>query len=397
MKVLLGVCGSISAYKSPWIVRELQRQGAEVRVVMTPSAARFVTPLALQNVSQSPVIQDAFDPLYQSQGSWHIHWAHWADRVLVAPCSANTMARLASGQADTALTLVLLSLPRSTPLLLAPAMDPDLWNHPATQRNLTQLQADGVRVMPPEEGEMASGLTGIGRLAEPLTIARWATGSQGTSLQGRRVLITAGPTREAIDAVRFLSNHSTGKMGYALAAEASARGAEVVLISGPVALTPPPGVHLVKVESAQEMLAACQAHFDGCDFVIKAAAVADFSPAQVSSGKVKKEHIGTEWSLSLQRTPDILAWLGQHKRPGQVLVGFALETDQPEENARRKLQSKHCDLVVLNRANQADSGFGGDNNTITLISAEHSLALPALSKSQCAVRLWDYLEGLSCQ
>jgi len=397
MKLLLGVCGSISAYKSPWIVRELQRLGAEVRVVMTPSAARFVAPLALQNVSQNPVIQDAFDPHHQSDGSWHVHWARWAERVLVAPCSANTMARLAGGLADNALTLVLLSLPRSTPLLLAPAMDPDLWLHPATQRNLHQLQADGARVMPPEEGEMASGLSGIGRLAEPLKLAGWATGPLGDSLRGRRVLITAGPTREPIDAVRFLSNHSTGKMGYALAAEACARGAEVILVSGPVALPAPVGVQLVKVESAQDMLQACQAHSLSCQVIIKAAAVADFSPAQVSAGKLKKEQIGADWSLSLQRTPDILAWLGQHKSPGQLLVGFALETDQAEENAFRKLESKHCDLVVLNRAGQADSGFGGDNNTITLISRKESLALPVLSKRECAIRLWDYLERLGPQ
>ncbi|MFN8609391.1 MAG: bifunctional phosphopantothenoylcysteine decarboxylase/phosphopantothenate--cysteine ligase CoaBC [Vulcanimicrobiota bacterium] len=390
MKVLLGICGSISAYKAPWIARELIRLGAEIRVIMTPEACHFVTPLVMQNISQHAVVTDAFEPAHQEQGSWHVHWARWAELALVAPCSATTMARLASGQADNALTLTLLSLPRSTPLRLAPAMDPDMWLHPAVQRNLRQLEEDGTLVLPPEEGELASGLIGPGRLAEPLQIAEWALQPR---LRGKTVLVTAGPTREPIDGVRYISNHSSGKMGYAIAAEARARGARVVLVSGPVQLPAPAGVELVRVETAQEMLSACQQHHQQADILIKAAAVADFTPAQVSAGKLKKEQLGQDWSIQLERTPDILLWLGQHKRPGQYLVGFALEIQNAEENARSKLKRKNCDLVVLNQANQPDSGFGGDNNTITLIGPELLQPWPALTKRACARRLWDFIEG----
>lgn len=389
MRVLLGVCASISAFKSPWIVRELQRLGAEVRVVMTPDAAQFVTPLALQNVSRHHVIVHPFEPQHQQDGSWHVHWARWADVALVAPCSANTLAKLAHGLADTALTLVLLSLPRETPLRLAPAMDPDLWLHPATQRNLRRLQDDGALVLPPEEGELASGLVGPGRLTEPVTLARWALAG---SLRGRRVLVTAGPTREPIDAVRYISNHSTGKMGYAVAAEARARGAEVILVSGPVSLAAPAGVKLVQVESAAQMLAACQQHYGDCDVVIKSAAVADFTPMLVSEGKLKKEQLGEDWSVAMQRTADILAWLGENKKPGQVLVGFALETDNAEGNARSKLERKKCDMVVLNLANRPDSGFAGERNTITLVTADGARILEPMSKRECARHLWDAIE-----
>lgn len=245
-------------------------------------------------------------------------------------------------------------------------------------------------ILPPEEGELASGLSGPGRLPDPLRIADWIF--QGR-LRGRTVLVTAGPTREPIDGVRYISNHSSGKMGFAIAAEARARGARVVLVSGPVSLTPPPGVEMVRVETAAQMLTACQEHYQQADIIIKSAAVADFTPAQVASGKLKKEQMGADWSIALEKTADILAWLGQHKRPGQYLVGFALEIQNAEENARAKLQRKNCDLVVLNEANQPDSGFGGDNNTITLIGPDLRQPWPPLSKRQCAQRLWDYIEG----
>ena len=390
MKILYGICGSISAYKAPWVIRELIRLGAEVRVVMTADAQRFVTPLVLQNISKNPVITDAFEPEHQQGGSWHVHWARWADRVLVAPCSATTLAKLAHGIADNALTLALLSLPQETPLRLCPAMDPDMWHHPATRRNLAHLEGDGALILPPEEGELASGLSGAGRLPEPLHIAEWTLAG---SLRGKTVLITAGPTREPIDGVRYISNHSSGKMGYAIATEATARGARVVLVSGPVNLPAPAGVAVVRVETAQQMLEACQAHHQAADVIIKSAAVADFTPAQVASGKLKKEQMGSDWSIPLAKTTDILAWLGQHKRPDQYLVGFALEMQNAEENARGKLERKNCDLIVLNEANQPDSGFGGDNNTITLIGLGLRQPWPALSKRQCAGRLWDFIEG----
>ncbi len=391
MKILYGICASISAYKAPWVVRELIRLGAEVRVIMTPDACRFVTPLVMQNISKNPVIIEPFDSEHQENGSWHVHWARWAEQVLVAPCSATTMAKLAHGISDNALTLALLSLPRETPLRLCPAMDPDMWHHPATQRNLSRLASDGVLILPPEEGELASGLSGAGRLPEPVQIAEWVLASG--SLRGKNVLVTAGPTREPIDGVRYISNHSSGKMGYALAAEARARGARVLLVSGPVSLAPPPGVEMVQVETAGQMLEACQQHYQTADVILKSAAVADFTPAQVAAGKLKKEQLGQDWSIALEKTGDILAWLGQHKRPGQYLVGFALEIQNAEANARAKLERKNCDLVVLNEANQPDSGFGGDNNTITLIGPELRQALPPLSKRQCAQRLWDFIEG----
>ena len=390
MNILLGICGSISAYKTPWIARELLRLGAQVRVVMTPEATRFVTPLVLQNITRHPVVVDSFDPTHQENGSWHVHWARWAEQALVAPCSATTLAKLAHGIGDNALTLALLSLPRATPLRLAPAMDPDLWLHPATQRNLRRLQEDGALILPPEEGELASGLIGPGRLAEPLQIAHWVL---NPSLKGRCVLISAGPTREPIDGVRYISNYSSGKMGYALAAEAQARGAEVILVSGPVSLPAPAGVQLIQIETAQQMLEAFQHHYERADVLIKSAAVADFSPRLVAEGKLKKEQLGQDWSIALQKTPDVLAWLGQHKKPGQYLVGFALEIQNAEANARAKLERKNCDLVVLNEANRPDSGFGGDNNTITLIAPNLCESLPPLSKRQCAQKLWDYIEG----
>ncbi|MBS2034734.1 bifunctional phosphopantothenoylcysteine decarboxylase/phosphopantothenate--cysteine ligase CoaBC [bacterium] len=390
MKVLFGICGSISAYKAPWIARELIRLGAEVRVIMTPDATRFVTPLVMQNISKHAVVTEAFAPEHQENGSWHVHWARWADLALVAPCSATTLAKMASGQADNALTLALLSLPRSTPLRLAPAMDPDMWLHPSVQRNLQQLEQDGALILPPQEGELASGLVGPGRLAEPLHIAEWAL---RPSLKGKTVLITAGPTREPIDGVRFISNHSSGKMGYAIAAEASSRGARVLLISGPVSIAAPSGVEILRVETAREMFAACQQHFSQADILIKSAAVADFTPARVATGKLKKDQLGQDWSIQLEKTNDILQWLGQNKRAEQYLVGFALEIQDAEQNARAKLQRKNCDLVVLNQANQPDSGFGGDNNTITLIGPELKQAWPPLSKQACARRLWDFIEG----
>jgi phosphopantothenoylcysteine decarboxylase/phosphopantothenate--cysteine ligase len=262
----------------------------------------------MQNISKNAVVVDAFDPAGQQDGSWHVHWARWAEQVVVAPCSATTMAKLANGIADNALTLALLSLPRETSLRLCPAMDPDMWHHPATQRNLARLQTDGAMILPPEEGELASGLTGAGRLPEPLQIAQWVF-SKGP-LSGKTVLITAGPTREPIDGVRYISNHSSGKMGFAIAAEARARGARVVLVSGPVSLAGPPGVEIIRVETAAQMLKACQDHHLEADIIVKSAAVADFTPAQVASGKLKKEQMGSDWSIALEKTDDILAWLG---------------------------------------------------------------------------------------
>ena len=386
-RVVLGICGSISAYKTPYIVRELVKRGVEVRVVMTPSAREFVSPLVLENLSHHRVACDMFDQT--TDGSWHISLARWCQAMLIAPCSASSLARLATGVSDSALSLVTLALPRTTPLFLAPAMDSDMWLHPATRRNVEQLRRDGARVIEPDHGELASGLVGPGRLPEPAELVNILLAPPDTSLRGKTVVMTAGPTREKLDDVRYLSNHSSGKMGYALAAEAARRGARVILVSGPVALTPPEGVEVYRVVSAQEMFDTVMAHREEADILIMAAAVADFRPAQPKDGKIKKGKAAT-MELSLERTPDILAEVGRRKGERQVVVGFALEAADHLDNARRKLSEKNCDLVILNAANQPDSGFSGDNNTITVLSRDGQIqAYPALTKAECAARILD--------
>ena len=387
-KVVLGVSGSIAAYKAAELVRLLKKAGAEVQVLMTRDAARFIPPLTLGTLSEREVLTEIFPQ--GEAGSWtkHVHLGLWADLFLVAPATATTLSKLASGVCDSMLTAVALSA--RCPLVVAPAMDHDMFVHPATQRNLATLRADGVEVIAPEHGELASGLVGQGRLPEPEALFAHVVerlGVRDETLAGKKVLVTAGPTREAIDPVRFLTNGSTGTMGYALAEAAARRGAAVTLVSGPTNLATPPGVERIDVESADAMHAAAMQHADA-DFVFAAAAVADYAPAEPSDRKVKKN--GNELTLRLRRTPDILATLGDRKRDGQTLVGFALETHDGVANARGKLERKHLDWIVLNHANEAGAGFGTGTNRVTMLGRDGSeAALDRMPKRAVADAILD--------
>ena len=386
-KVVLGVTGSIAAYKAAELVRLLKRAGAEVQVLMTPDAARFIAPLTLGTLSEREVLTEIFPQ--NEDGSWtkHVHLGLWADLFVVAPATATTLAKLAAGLCDSMLTAAALSA--RCPLVVAPAMDHDMFVHPATQRNLATLRADGVTVIEPEHGELASGLIGTGRLPEPEALAERIAAMLRSSgaLGGTKVLVTAGPTREALDPVRFLTNHSTGTMGYALAEAAARRGARVVLVSGPTALPAPPGVERIDVTSADEMHAAAQQHADA-DLVLAAAAVADYAPAEASEQKVKKGE--GDLTLRLRRTPDVLAALGARKREGQTLVGFALETHDGRANARAKLERKNLDWIVLNHANEPGAGFGPGTNRVTLLRRDGAEEdLPLMPKRAVAEAILD--------
>lgn len=388
-RIALGVAGSIAAYKAAELVRLLKKAGAEVQVLMTPDAARFITPLTLGTLSGREVLIEIFPENAEDSWTQHVELGLWADLLVVAPATATTIAKLAAGVCDSMLTATALS--RRCPMLVCPAMDLDMYAHPATQRNLRTLREDGAEVMEPDEGPLASGLVGVGRLPEPEAIFAWIVerlrGEQ--PLAGRKVLVTAGPTREAIDPVRFLTNGSTGTMGYALAEAAARRGAEVVLVSGPTALDAPPSVTRIDVTSADEMHAAAQQHADA-DLVIAAAAVSDYAPAAPSERKLKKGE--DDLTLRLRRTPDVLAALGAGKREGQTLVGFALETHDGLENARAKLERKNLDWIVLNAANEEGAGFGPGTNRVTIIGRDGSAReLPQMPKGDVAEALLDHI------
>ena len=393
-KILLGVTGGIAAYKAAVLVRALRRDGAEVRVVLTPDAERFVSRLTFGALAAGPVDVDLWPDAGGAGGAWtrHVELGLWADLFVVAPATAQTLAKLAHGFCDNLLTAVFLSA--RCPVLVCPAMDHDMWGHPATQANVETLRARGTHVMPPESGPLASGLTGEGRLPEPEAIVDRVVAelAPAASLAGRRVLVTAGPTREFFDPVRFLSNPSTGTMGFALAAEAARRGADVVLVAGPVSLATPPGVRRVDVVSADDLRAAVLAESDAADLVLMTAAVADYAPAERSAHKVKKDDGPA--TLALRRTPDVLADLGTRKRPSQTLVGFAMETDDGEANARAKLARKHLDFVVLNLLNEPGAGFGPATNRVLIIGADGSrVDVPLASKAVVAARILDVVTG----
>lgn len=362
--ILLGVCGSIAAYKAAHLIRLLTRCGASVQVIMTPDAAHFITPLTLSTLSGNPVLVDYFDP---KTGAWnnHVHLALQADALLVAPASAHTLAKLANGLCDNLLCAIYLSA--RNPVFIAPAMDRDMWAHPATQTNIARLQDAGAYLIPPADGALASGLYGEGRLAEPEEILAFLNNhfSDAKPLAGKKALVTAGPTYEAIDPVRYIGNHSTGKMGYALAAELTRLGASVTLVSGPSSLPVPAGVNHVAVTTAAEMLEQCLIHFPDADVTVMSAAVADYTPKAVSPRKIKKT---TDLlTLELEKTTDILATLGAQKKSNQILVGFALETDNEKANATAKLKKKNLDFIVLNSMQDAGAGFAGNDNKITII------------------------------
>lgn len=385
-KILLGVSGGIAAYKTPDLVRFLQKRGAVVRAVMTPNAAHFVTPLSLSTLCGAPVVTDTFalaDGAHQ--GIEHTGAAQWADAFLIAPATADLIARAAAGMADDALTTHLLAF--KGPVLVCPAMNTQMLEHPATCRNLVTLDALGYHLLPPDEGELACGVHGAGRLPDPPVIAEGLEALFAPQdLVGLRVLITAGPTQEAVDPMRYLSNRSSGKMGYALAAEAARRGAEVTLVSGPTALADPPGLETVHVGSAREMEAAVQANSDA-DIVVMSAAVADFRPAQPSSTKLKKSKMAHE--IALTPNPDILAGLGRARRKGQRLVGFAAESGLDVTEAKRKRQEKGLDMIVLNTIGRA---VGSDTNEAVLIASDdRPQRLPAMDKEALAAEIINAL------
>jgi phosphopantothenoylcysteine decarboxylase/phosphopantothenate--cysteine ligase len=379
-KILLGITGSIAAYKSVYLVRLLVKEGAEVKVIMTPSAKDFVSPLTLSTLSRNPVLTDLFD-----ENSWsnHVMLGRWADLFLVAPLSCNTLAKMANGHCDNLLLAVYLSA--TCPVTLAPAMDEDMWKHPATTQNLASLESYGNRIIPVGNGELASGLVGEGRMAEPEQLLEWVAGFfLSGPLQGKKVLVTAGPTYEPIDPVRFIGNHSTGKMGIALARELKRQGAEVTLILGPVDNSVElNGISLVKVGTAAEMYEACLDVFEKTDIAILSAAVADYTPATKAMDKIKKT--GENLVLELNRTRDILKTLGERKKPGQVLVGFALETNDEKKFALEKLETKKADMIVLNSLKDPGAGFGYDTNKITIFDRSgQELSFGTKSKTSVA-------------
>lgn len=420
-RILLGVTGSIAAYKSPPLVRLLKKSGAEVQVLMTGGAERFISRLTLGTLSEREVLTEIFpDGPTPGEGSWtkHVTLGLWADLLVVAPATAQTIAKLTHGFCDSMLTATALSA--RCPLMVCPAMDRDMYTHPSTERNLNLLREDGHIVMPAAHGELASGLVGQGRMPEPedivtyvgevlegtpyaadrhghddgqsadLPLANGATDAESSAhdLNGLRVLVTAGPTEEPIDPVRMLTNPSTGTMGFEIARAAAASGAEVTLVAGPTNLDTPDGVTRVDVRTTEEMNEAVQSRREETDLVVMAAAVADYTPANPSDSKRKKED--GDLVLHLRRTPDILKTLGQNKRDGQTLVGFALETDNGPENARRKLEAKNLDWIVLNNPREDGAGFGTKTNRVTLIRRDGtSEELPLQSKREVARTLVD--------
>jgi len=396
--VLVGVTGGIAAYKVCYLVRELKRAGADVRVVMTPAATKFVAPLTFSALSGHPVGVDLWTENQETTseiGTRHIDLAAWADLAIIAPASANTVAKITYGLADNLLTVLMLAC--RAPVILAPTMDADMYINPVTQQNLSTLQERGYFLIPPEEGEHASGLYGPGRLPEVEAMVAFVDRVLEQSHQdyrSKKLLVTAGPTFEPIDPVRFIGNRSTGKMGFALAAAAALRGAEVTLISGPVSLQTPRNVTRIDVETARQMHDAVLAHAPNRDVIIMAAAVADFTPRAAARQKIKKSEREKAPTITLTNTVDILRTLGKQKN-GAILVGFALETEHEVENAKAKLVNKNLDLIVLNSLSDEGAGFGSDTNIVTLIDRKGTAKkLPKMSKFEVANRILDQVRLL---
>lgn len=385
--IILGITGGIAAYKSAFLLRLLVKGGAEVQVIMTPSGREFITPVTLSALSGKPVITEFFTA---NSGEWHSHvdLGLWADLMVIAPATASTIGKMANGIADNMLLTTYFSAKEH--VMIAPAMDLDMYAHPATQRNLNRLREDGVGIIEAASGELASHLIGKGRMQEPEVIyeeIRRFFASQG-ELRGKKVLVTAGPTYEKIDPVRFVGNYSSGKMGYAIASEFASRGAEVVLVSGPTSLSVPAGVRRVSVESACEMLNACEAEFDSCDIAVMSAAVADYAPCVPHDKKIKREHEET-LTIEMKRNPDIAAALGERKG-SRVLVGFALESNDEKKNAMSKLRRKNLDFIVLNSLNDKGACFMTDSNKVTIISAEGDMTeYPLKPKTEVARDIVD--------
>ncbi|MFI3285254.1 MAG: bifunctional phosphopantothenoylcysteine decarboxylase/phosphopantothenate--cysteine ligase CoaBC [Rikenellaceae bacterium] len=393
MNILLCVTGSIAAYKAAVLCRIFKVAGCEVKVIMTPLAKQFITPLTMATLSKNPILVEFFNP---ENGEWnsHVSLGEWADCMVIAPATANTIAKMAHGVADNLLLTTYLSA--RCPVVVAPAMDLDMYAHAATQENLEIIRRRGVTIIEPTSGELASGLVGKGRMSEPEEIAAEVMAlisQKKKSLEGKHFVVTAGATIEAIDPVRYISNHSTGKMGYAIATELALRGARVTLVSGRTSLNVPQGVERVDVTSAQEMYEASLELFAKSDGAIMCAAVADYTPLEVSQTKIKKGD--GELSIQLKRTHDIAAELGKQKG-SKLLIGFALETNNELKNAEQKLESKNFDFVVLNSLRDAGAGFGVDTNKVTFVGKGYRTELPLIPKKEVAERITDKIEELCC-
>jgi len=390
-KIVLGITGSIAAYKSCLIIRELVKRGAEVQVVITPAGKEFITPITLSALTQKPVVSEFFS---QRDGTWHSHvkLGLWADAMLIAPCTASTLGKMVSGVADNMLVTTYLSM--KAPVFIAPTMDLDMYAHPSTQQNLERLKAIGNHIIEPQSGFLASGLEGKGRMEEPEKIvATLDNFFEKKDLLGKHVMITAGPTYEKIDPVRFIGNYSSGKMGFALAEECARRGAEVTIVAGPVVITTShPSIRRIDVESAMQMRDAAVETFTKCDAAILCAAVADFRPEQVASQKIKR--VGESMDIHLVPNPDIAATLGQMKRQNQRLVGFALETNDEQKNAEKKLDKKKLDFIVLNSLRNEGTCFRSDDNQIAIISADGRKDYEKKGKRQVATDIVDELASL---
>jgi phosphopantothenoylcysteine decarboxylase/phosphopantothenate--cysteine ligase len=392
--IILGISGGIAAYKSVYLLRLLIKAGCEVQVVITPNGKEFITPVTLSALSGKPVVSEFFSA---NTGEWHSHvdLGLWADAMVIAPATASTIAKMANGVADNMLITTYLSA--KAPVFVAPAMDLDMMAHPSTERNLNLLRSYSNHIIEAASGELASHLTGKGRMQEPEVIvsALEKFFAKKQSLSGKKVLITAGPTHELIDPVRFIGNYSTGKMGYALAEEAANRGAEVILVSGPVSIqTTNRAINVIKVTSAREMLEACESNFGNSDIAIMAAAVADYAPVEQFDKKIKREENGIE-CIQLKKNPDIAASLGSKKRADQLLIGFALETDNEQANALAKMTRKNLDAIVLNSLRDKGAGFGTDTNKITFMKADGAeTAFSLKAKSEVAKDIFDEIENL---
>lgn len=387
-KILLGISGSIAAYKIAFLTRLLVKEGAEIQIVMTQTAKEFITPLTLATLSKNPVLSEF---VKDQTGTWnnHVDLGLWADVILIAPATAHTLAKCANGICDDLLTAIYLSA--KCPVIFAPAMDLDMYQHPSTIENLRKLQLFSNQIVKSNFGELASGLVGEGRMAEPEELVEILTKhfSENIILKGKKVLITAGPTQESIDPVRYISNHSTGKMGYAIADKFAKAGAEVTLVSGQVALKSPDiNINLIKVRSAKEMFEATKLYFKKADIIVLSAAVADYTPAVVADKKIKKKE--DTFNIELTKTVDIAKTLGAIKRPEQLMVGFALETDNEVENAIGKIKSKNLDMIVLNSLQNSGAGFGHDTNKISIIKRDGTMIdFDLKSKQDVAMDIMD--------
>jgi phosphopantothenoylcysteine decarboxylase/phosphopantothenate--cysteine ligase len=391
-RIVLGITGSIAAYKACLIIRELKKQGAEVQVVITPAGKEFITPITLSALSQNPVISEFFS---QRDGTWHSHvdLGLWADAMLIAPATASTIGKMAHGVADNMLITTYLSM--KAPVFIAPAMDLDMYAHPSTQQNLQTLKGYGNHIIEPQSGFLASGLEGKGRMEEPDVIVETLNRffeEQKNGLNGKRILITAGPTYEKIDPVRFIGNYSSGKMGFSLAKECARRGADVTLVAGPVSLSCSDDIHRIDVESCEEMYLAAMKAWPESDAAILCAAVADFRPETQADQKIKRK--GDDLVIRLKPTHDIAAALGQAKRKEQRLVGFALETNDEEQHAREKLAKKNLDFIVLNSLRNEGTCFRSDENQITIISQDAERNYDKKSKQQVASDIIDALSEI---